>query len=77
MTIEPVRPELSLLDGRFYADDPHANFLWMREHEPVYWDEQAKVWGITGTTTCRRCRRTRRRSATASACGPTRRPSRR
>ena len=19
----------------------------MREHEPVYWDEQAKVWGIT------------------------------
>ena len=47
MTIQPVRPELSLLDGRFYADDPHANFLWMREHEPVYWDEQAKVWGIT------------------------------
>ena len=47
MTIQPVRPELSLLDGRFYADDPHANFLWMRENEPIYWDEQAKVWGIT------------------------------
>src|SRR2546427_2112045 len=47
MTIQSVRPELSLLDGRFYADDPHANFLWMREHEPVYWDEQAKLWGIT------------------------------
>src|SRR5258705_4863552 len=46
-TIQPVRPELSLLDGRFYARDPHANFLWMREHEPVYWDDQAKVWGIT------------------------------
>jgi cholest-4-en-3-one 26-monooxygenase len=47
MTIQPVRPALSLLDGRFYADDPHASFLWMRENEPVYWDEQAKVWGIT------------------------------
>jgi cytochrome P450 family 142 subfamily A polypeptide 1 len=47
MTIQPVRPELSLLDGRFYADDPHASFLWMRQNEPVYWDEQAKVWGIT------------------------------
>ena len=47
MTIEPVRPELSLLDGRFYADDPHAHFLWMRQNEPIYWDEQAKVWGIT------------------------------
>jgi cytochrome P450 family 142 subfamily A polypeptide 1 len=47
MTIQPVRPELSLLDGRFYADDPHASFLWMRENEPVYWDEQASVWGIT------------------------------
>src|SRR5262249_34722769 len=47
MTIQPIRPELSLLDGRFYADDPHAHFLWMREHVPVYWDEQAEVWGIT------------------------------
>jgi cytochrome P450 family 142 subfamily A polypeptide 1 len=47
MPIQPVRPELSLLDGRFYADDPHASFLWMRENEPVYWDESAKVWGIT------------------------------
>jgi cytochrome P450 family 142 subfamily A polypeptide 1 len=47
MTIQPVRPELSLLDGRFYADDPHASFLWMRENEPVYWDAQASVWGIT------------------------------
>src|SRR4030095_2413082 len=47
MTIQPVRPERSLLDGRFYADDPHAHFLWMRQHEPVYWDEQEKVWGST------------------------------
>jgi cholest-4-en-3-one 26-monooxygenase len=43
----PTRPELSLMDGRFYADDPHPQLLWMRQHEPVYWDEQAKVWGIT------------------------------
>ena len=43
----PTRPELSLMDGRFYADDPHPQLLWMRENDPVYWDEQGKVWGIT------------------------------
>jgi cytochrome P450 family 142 subfamily A polypeptide 1 len=43
----PTRPELSLMDGRFYADDPHPQLLWMRQHDPVYWDEQAKLWGIT------------------------------
>ncbi|MEM7413053.1 MAG: cytochrome P450 [Myxococcota bacterium] len=42
-----LRPELSLMDGRFYAEDPHPRFRWMRENEPVYWDEEAKLWGIT------------------------------
>ena len=44
---EAVRPDLSLMDGRFYAEDPHPRFRWMRENEPVYWDADAKVWGIT------------------------------
>ena len=44
---DPRRPETSLLDGRFYAEDPHPHFRWMREHEPVYWDDAGKVWGIT------------------------------
>jgi len=43
----PTRPEISLMDGRFYADDPHPHFAWMRANAPVYWDEVGQVWGIT------------------------------
>ena len=42
----PVNPDIRLLDGVFYASDPHPHFQWMREHAPVYWDDAAKVWGI-------------------------------
>jgi cytochrome P450 family 142 subfamily A polypeptide 1 len=42
----PVHPEIDLLDGNFYARDPHPHFRWMREHAPVYWDERGRVWGI-------------------------------
>jgi len=47
MPDHPTRPEISLMDGRFYADDPHPHFAWMRAHAPVYWDPVAEVWGIT------------------------------
>jgi cholest-4-en-3-one 26-monooxygenase len=47
MPDHPTRPEISLMDGRFYADDPHPWFRWMRENAPVYWDEASRVWGIT------------------------------
>ena len=47
MPDHPTRPEISLMDGRFYAGDPHPHFAWMREHAPVYWDELGQVWGIT------------------------------
>jgi cytochrome P450 family 142 subfamily A polypeptide 1 len=43
----PTRSEISLMDGRFYADDPHPHFAWMRENAPVYRDETGGVWGIT------------------------------
>ncbi len=43
---QPTRPGLRLLDGRFYADDPHPHFTWMRRHAPVYWDAEGGVWGI-------------------------------
>jgi cytochrome P450 family 142 subfamily A polypeptide 1 len=46
MPAHPVRPEIRLLDGEFYAGDPHLHFTWMREHAPVYWDEPSAVWGI-------------------------------
>jgi cytochrome P450 family 142 subfamily A polypeptide 1 len=43
----PTRDDIRLMDGRFYADDPHARFRWMREKAPVYRDEEAGVWGVT------------------------------
>ncbi len=43
----PVREGLNLLDGSWYADDPHAIWSWMRREAPVYYDEASDVWGIT------------------------------
>jgi cholest-4-en-3-one 26-monooxygenase len=45
--IQSVRPGLNLLDGTWYADDPHEVWSWMRREAPVYYDEAAAVWGIT------------------------------
>ena len=39
--------EIRLMDGFWYADDPHPHWTWMREHAPVYRDEAAGIWGIT------------------------------
>ena len=46
MTTPPARPEVRLLDGEFYAGDPHPHFRWLRENAPVYWDESAGLWGV-------------------------------
>ena len=43
----PVREDLNLLDGTWYADDPHEVWRWMRREAPVYYDEAADVWGIS------------------------------
>jgi cytochrome P450 family 142 subfamily A polypeptide 1 len=42
----PTNPAIRLLDGYWYADDPHPHFAWMREHAPVYRDEASGVWGV-------------------------------
>jgi cytochrome P450 family 142 subfamily A polypeptide 1 len=42
----PTNPEIDLLDGAFYVDDPHPKYTWMREHAPVYFDERNGVWGL-------------------------------
>lgn len=47
MPSHPVHPEIDLLDGDFYAKDPHPHFRWMRENAPVYRDPKHGVWGIT------------------------------
>jgi cytochrome P450 family 142 subfamily A polypeptide 1 len=41
-----MHPDIHLLDGNFYAAGPHPAFRWMREHAPVYWDAEGKVWGL-------------------------------
>jgi cholest-4-en-3-one 26-monooxygenase len=46
MAAHPQNPEINLLDGRFYAGDPHPCFTWMRAHAPVYFDQQTGVWGV-------------------------------
>ncbi len=47
MPDHPTRPEISLMDGRFYAENPHPHFEWMRESAPVYWAEVGQVGGST------------------------------
>ena len=38
--------DVNLLDGNWYADDPHPVWDWMRRESPVHYDEVADVWGI-------------------------------
>jgi cytochrome P450 family 142 subfamily A polypeptide 1 len=42
----PANPAIHLTDGRFYADDPHPHFQWMRENAPVFFDPAGQSWGI-------------------------------
>jgi cholest-4-en-3-one 26-monooxygenase len=39
--------DFDLLDGGWYASQPFADWAWMREHEPAYWDAKNKVWALT------------------------------
>ena len=43
----PVRDDIDLLDGAWYAGQPFEQWAWMREHAPAYWDAKNEVWGIT------------------------------
>jgi cytochrome P450 family 142 subfamily A polypeptide 1 len=47
MADHPIHPDIDLMAGEFYAQDPHRSFDWMRENAPVYWDEPRQVWGIS------------------------------
>jgi len=48
VTDHPTRPDIDLLDRFFYLD-PWERFRWLREHAPVYWDENADggLWGVS------------------------------
>jgi cytochrome P450 family 142 subfamily A polypeptide 1 len=41
------RPDCDLVSGRFYADDAHAAFSWMRTHEPIYHDRTNDLHAVT------------------------------
>src|SRR5512146_563134 len=47
MPNHPVRDDIDLLDGHWYATEPHADWTWMREHAPVFYDPKSDVWAIT------------------------------
>lgn len=38
-------PDIDLLDGAFYADDPRPKYAWLRTHCPVWFDASHGVWG--------------------------------
>lgn len=40
-------PEIDLLDGDFYIDDPYPTYGWMRQSAPAYWDATNELWGIS------------------------------
>ncbi len=46
MPDHPLNAAIRLLDGDFYAGDPHPHFTWMREHAPVYRDPSSDLWAL-------------------------------
>jgi cytochrome P450 family 142 subfamily A polypeptide 1 len=43
----PNYADIHLLDGLFWANNPHPGLTWLRENAPVYRDEASQLWGIT------------------------------
>jgi cytochrome P450 family 142 subfamily A polypeptide 1 len=43
----PLRDDIHLLDGGWYATDPQADWEWLREHAPAYYCPNADVWGVS------------------------------
>jgi cholest-4-en-3-one 26-monooxygenase len=39
--------DINLVSGDFWGRNPYEELAWLRRHDPVYWDEQGRVWGIT------------------------------
>lgn len=43
----PTRDDIALLDGNWYAAQPHETWTWMRANAPVYYDAATDIWAIT------------------------------
>jgi cytochrome P450 family 142 subfamily A polypeptide 1 len=46
MANHPVREHIDLLDGNWYASQPHDDWTWMRANAPVYYDPNSDVWAV-------------------------------
>ena len=38
---------MDLVSGTFWGTNPHEGLTWLREHDPVHFDEENGIWGIT------------------------------
>jgi len=47
MASHPTRDDIDLLDGNWYAREPHDLWTWMRANAPVYHDDKNDVWAVT------------------------------
>jgi cytochrome P450 len=49
--VSPTAPAIALLDpASFAAGQPHDQFAWLREHDPVHWHQEANgpgFWAVT------------------------------
>ena len=43
----PASRSIDLLDHNLYEGDPQPTYAWLRQNDPVYWDETNELWGIS------------------------------
>lgn len=46
MPNRPVLEHVDLLDGNWYASQPHDDWTWMRQNAPVYYDPNCDIWAV-------------------------------
>ena len=47
MPTHPIREDLNVLDGAWYATEPHDDWEWMRRNAPAYHCPNSDTWAIT------------------------------
>lgn len=38
---------INILDPELYQGDPYPTYAWLREHDPVHWDDRNQLWVIS------------------------------
>lgn len=47
MTQTPPAIDIDLMSGKFFGEEPHAAFAWMRRNAPVYHDVANDLWALS------------------------------